>query len=366
MKLPWIKTFDPEDAELAIGDYIEENLRARLDVAEGTPAFIEKLPSAPGVARRRVDFGRGRDMVVTFYPVEKKRERAKEHASIVKSLATRKVPVPEILAADFTKETRKTFRFEAVAESRFEARPSDDGWTREDLTGLADLFKRIHTISHPAPGRPWAQPPQKDDPASDWGKRWNAALETVATHLGKKLEPAPADVYRERALGRLDGADRFELVQSEPSPDSFARLRGGGMAVIGFSRFHFGFREWDLALLVDKFFKGRKTEASLLLDAYFSGQPQPVVRRYEALMPFFSGMIRIERAAETARVLPPMPSRGGSRSDKKVLEKFDQKQTAIRESALADWTAFLETTTLFEEGEWRQSHANKSKAALKR
>jgi len=366
MKLPWIKKFDPEDADLAIRDYIEENLRARLEVAEGTPALVETLPSAPGIARRRVDFGRGRDMIVTFYPAEKKRERAKEHASVIKSLAKRAVPVPEILTADFSKETRKAFAFETVAESRFDARPSDEGWNREDLIGLAELFKRIHAISHPSPGQPWLQPPMKVDPASDWGKRWSAALATIATHLGRTLEEAPADVYRERALGRLEGAERYELVQSEPSPESFARLRTGGMAVIGFSQFHFGFREWDLALLVDKFFNGRKTEASLLLDAYFNEQPPSVARRCKALMPFFTGIIHIERAAEISRALPAMPKSRSAKDDERVLEKFDKEQKEIRESALADWTAFLEATGLFEEGEWRKSHSEKSKAALKR
>lgn len=336
------KKFDPATDRDSIREYIEDVLKDRLKVEPGTPAEVSPLPSPERFARRRIGFGRGRDFEGFFYPVDKKTSEGDDRVAL-NDLLKKRAPIPEMTSEDRTPQTRKKYGFDVVVCRADDMRTPEDAWTAEDLRALAELLQKIHSITDATGGRSWSA----SNPSAEYlravEKRWVQSLETAGTALGRRVNPVKEAPFREKAFGRLENAGRYELVHGAPTPHGFQRPLSGGVIVADFSAFHFGYREWDLAVLEQSFFGGECPASRTLMEQYLKEAAPVVHKRLELLKPFFAGLYLLEQMVAG---IPATASASKASAPRKSTPADLMEASARRANASKLWDSFLAATGL--------------------
>ena len=342
MFLFWKKRFDPAADNESIIGYVEDVLKPQLKVESGTPPLFENLPAPERFARRRVEFGRGRDYEVFFYPTDRKYSEADERVYL-NDIVRKRVPVPKLVFEDRTPQTRKKYSFDVVVCQRQELRPLDDAWTVDDLRAIGDTLRQLNSISNDMGGKPWRPDNAEVDYLKATEQRWTKAVETVASGLGRRIHPKHEPSFCGKAFGYLEIAGRYDLIHGAPGPRAFQRPVEGGVQIVDFSNMQFSYREWDLVLLEQIFFGGDCPASRSMLTYYLQQTTPQVQKRFEQLKPFFTGLYFLEKMAES---VPPSAEK--SRKEKvKPLTAAEQMEIAARRAEAGKlWAKFLEATGL--------------------
>jgi hypothetical protein len=341
MLFPWTKRFDPSRDEEAIRGYIDTILKERLKVDPGTPATVQACSAAGPCAVRQVDFGRGRVYRVCFYPAGKKEALASEAVSLAHSLGKRQAPAQKIVMADRAPQTRRKFGFEVTAAKHIAARPSHEPWSSEDLKALADLLLRIHGLTSETAGKPWRPVNRNADCLANVEGRWEKALRLTQQAVGRRVNPVREAPFREKAFGRLEGVESYELVHGGELATTFARPEGGGLLVVHYHEFHFGYRETDLVAAEQTLARRQPQDAEAFASYYLAKAPEAARRRHKVLCPFFVSLYCLEQAVRVAG-LSDNPDSGAQEARSPEASPGEASREAVQEF----WDKFLEASGL--------------------